>query len=170
MLPLACQALCGLLRTAWQAFSEWRQEGLRMSGKRFKREPKLYQLNFEGTDLDGFEVIMKGVSLERFLEITKLASALATPEGRTPENIEGQFQVLAELLVSWNLDDEHDEPVPANYDGLKTQDFADVQQIMGGYMQAIASVPKASNSDSPSGERSQEESLRLASLSAVPGN
>ena len=90
-----------------------------MAGNRFKRERNLYQLNFEGTDLDGFEVVMKGVSLERFIDITKIASALETPEGRTPENIEAQFTVLSDLLVSWNLDDDDDQPVPATYDGLK---------------------------------------------------
>lgn len=138
-----------------------------MAANRFKREQKHYQLNFEGTDLDGAEIVMKGVSLGRFLEVSRLASLLATPEGRTPENVEAQFQVLAGLLVSWNWDDEDDQPIPATYDGLKTLDFADVQQIMQGYMQAIASVPKASSSDSTSGGRSQEESLGLASLSAV---
>lgn len=138
-----------------------------MAGNRFKRERNLYQLNFEGTDLDGFEVVMKGVSLERFIDITKIASALETPEGRTPENIEAQFTVLSDLLVSWNLDDDDDQPVPATYDGLKQQDFSDVQRIMLGYMTAISSVPKASSDDSPSGATSEEASLGLGRLSAV---
>jgi hypothetical protein len=136
-----------------------------MPGKRFKREPTLYLLTFEDPELEGFEVVMRGVSLERFLGISKLAAELETEAGRTPENIEKQFTVLADLLVSWNLDDDGDQPVPATYAGLKTQDFADVMKIMSGYMTAISSVPKASNETSPSGGISQEQSLGLARLS-----
>jgi hypothetical protein len=147
--------------------TEWRDM---KSRKRFKREPRLYEINFEDGDLDGFEIIMRGVSLEGFIEIAQLSAALETPEGRTPENIEAQFTILAELLVEWNLDDAEDNPVPATYDGLKTQDFSDVMKIMGGYMQAIASVPKASENDSNSGGISQEQSLGLASLSSVPAS
>jgi hypothetical protein len=138
--------------------------------KRFKREPKLFEITFEEGDLDGFEITMRGVSLERFIEIARLSAALETPAGRTPENIERQFTVLAELLVEWNLDDEKDNPVPATYDGLKQMDFADVMKIMGGYMQAIASVPKASKDDSSSGETLEEASLGLARLSSVPAS
>jgi hypothetical protein len=136
-----------------------------VSRKRFRREKKLYALNFESDELDGFECLMGGVSLERFIEITQLSAALETPEGRTPENIERQFTVIGELLVSWNLDDEDGTEVPCDYEGLKKQDFGFVMAIMGGYMQAIASVPKASNSESPSGETSEELSLGLGSAS-----
>lgn len=138
-----------------------------MAGRRFRRERKLYQLNFEGTDLDGLEVIMKGVSLERFIAFSRVAAELESADGRTIENIEAQFQFLAEALVSWNLDDEDGDPVPATYEGLKEQDISDVNAIMVGYMQAISSVPKALNSDSPSGGISEEQSLGLASLSSV---
>ena len=116
---------------------------------RYRRERKLYQLNFEDDELAGFECVMSGVSLERFIEITQLASALETPEGRTPENIERQFTAMAEQLVSWNLDDDDDQPVPASYEGLKAQDFTFVQAIMQGYMQALSSVPKASSEARP---------------------
>jgi hypothetical protein len=133
--------------------------------KRYKREPKRYDLTFEDGDLDGFECSMRGVSLERFVEITVLSSTLETPEGRTPENIERQFTILGELLVSWNLDDEHNQPVPCTYDGLKKQDFSFVMAILKGWMTAVASVPKASDDDLSSGATSPERSLGLVSQS-----
>jgi hypothetical protein len=123
----------------------------------YKREQKKYLLSFEDEDMEGFECLMAGVSLEKFIEITQLSAALETPEGRTPENIEKQFTVIGELIVRWNLEDEDGEPVAADFGGLKKQDFGFVMQIMSGYMQAIASVPKASNSDSSSGGKSEEE-------------
>ena len=136
-----------------------------MAGKRFRRERKLYQLNFEDPELDGFECVMSGVSLERFVDITALAAELETPEGRTKENIEAQFTTLAGSMVSWNLDDDDGKPISCDYEGLRVQDFDFVMKIMLGWMQALASVPKDSNSDSPSGEISPEQSLGLASVS-----
>ena len=136
-----------------------------MAGKRFRRERKLYQLNFEDPELDGFECVMSGVSLDRFIDITALAASLETPEGRTKDNIEAQFTTLAASMVSWNLDDDDGKPIPCDYEGLRTQDFDFVMKIMLGWMQALSSVPKASETGSPSGGTSQEQSLGLAALS-----
>lgn len=122
-----------------------------MSGKRFRRERKLYQLTFEAEELDGFECIMAGVSLDKFVEITALAAVLETEEGRTRKNIEAQFTTLAACLESWNLDDDDGKPIPCDYEGLRIQDFDFVMAIMLGWMGAIASVPKASSETSPSG-------------------
>jgi hypothetical protein len=130
--------------------------------KGFKLQSKLYQITFEDGDLDGLECTLKGVSLERFLELVTAADELTTPEGRTPENIEAQFSTLGELLTAWNLQDDDDEPVPPSYEALKKFDLSYVQQIMRAYMQAFSTVPKASDDDSPSGETSPERSLGLA--------
>ena len=140
-----------------------------MSRKRFRREKKFFDLTFETDDLAGFECRMAGVSLERFIEITKLANALQTPEGRTPENVERQFTIVGELLVDWNLDDDNGE-VPCDYEHLKKEDFGFVQQIMAGYMQAMAGVPKASEDDSSSGGTSEQLSLGLGSASSAQGS
>ena len=133
--------------------------------RRFKREGKRYQLTFEDGDLDGFECIMRGISLEQFIDVTALETELQTPEGRTPENIEKQFSFIGSLLVSWNLDDEDGNPVPATYEGLRAQDFEFVMQVMKAYMNALAVVPKDSDSDSSAGGTSPERSLGLAGQS-----
>ena len=136
-----------------------------MAGKRFRRERKLYQLTFDDPELDGFECVMSGVSLDRFIEISALAAELETPAGRTRENIEAQFTTLAASLVEWNLDDEDGNPVPCDYDGLADQDFDFVMAIMLGWMKAISQVSVPLDSGSSSGETSPEASLGLASLS-----
>lgn len=128
-----------------------------MSRKRFRREKKLYALNFEELDdFGGLEVTMSGVSLERFLSISRLQSQLSTPNGQTTENIEKQFEFIGSLIESWNLEDEDGKPVPPTYESLKQQDFEFAQVIAQGYFQALASVPKASNSNSNSGPLSEE--------------
>ena len=136
-----------------------------MSRKRFRREKKLYALNFEGIEgFDDLEVTMAGVSLDKFLSMSRLLSDLSTPEGQTMENIEKQFEFIGELIASWNLDDEDGKPVPADYEGLKSQDFEFAQVIAQGYMQALSSVPKASNSNSNSGPSSEELSIPMEEL------
>ena len=133
--------------------------------KRFRRERTLYQLHFEEPELDGFECVMSGVSLDAFIGVSALAAKLETPEGRTQENIEAQFTTLAGSMVSWNLDNDDGQPVPCDYEGLRVQDFDFVMKIKQGWMQALSSVPKASENDSPSGEISPERSLGLAAVS-----
>jgi hypothetical protein len=128
----------------------------------FKLQPKLYQVTFEDGDLDGLVCKFKGLSLEEYIAFVTLAESVTTPEGRTPENIEKQFVTLAELLVSWNLEDDDDQPVEPSYEALKKFDLTLVRQIMRGYTRAFTSVPKASNETSPSGETSPERSLGLA--------
>ena len=141
-----------------------------MPKKGFKLQPKLYELKFEDGDLDGLQCTMKGVSLGRFLELTVAAEELQTPQGRTPENIEAQFTTMAELLVSWNLEDDEDQPITPSYEALKTFDFSYVQQILRAYMDAFSSVPKDSNETSNSGETSPERSLGLVRQSQSRGS
>ena len=132
---------------------------------RFKRERKLYHLNFEAADLDGFECYASGTTLDQFVEITALAEELKTEEGRTKENIEKQFTVFAQHLKSWNLDDDDDQPVPCTYEGLAGQEFDFVMAIMMAWMAAIASVPDPLAGRSDSGETSPAPSLALAAVS-----
>ena len=137
-----------------------------MAAKRFKRDKKLYHLNFEDGDLEGFECYARGTTLEQFVEITALSEELKTEEGRTRGNIEKQFTLFAQFLDSWNLDDDQDKPVPCTYEGLASQDFDFVMAIMMAWMQAIATVPDPLAERSPSGETSgAARSLELASVS-----
>ena len=130
--------------------------------KRFKREKKLYHLNFENIpELRGFECICTGTTLQRFVEFAALSE-----QTRNEENVKRQFELFAECLVSWNLDDENDEAVPCTYEGLASQELDFIQAIMGAWMREIASVNAPLAEGSSSGEISQEElSLELAKLS-----
>ena len=130
--------------------------------KGFKRERKRYQLTFEDGELDGFEVTANGLTLDAFIDVSALASALATPEGRTRENIEAQFVVLGGALVSWNLLDDDDNPVPCGYDGHKSQDVDFAMVIFRTWMKSMQTVPDELGKDSGSGEISPERSLGLA--------
>jgi hypothetical protein len=137
-----------------------------MAKKGFKRERKLYHLNFETDELDGFECFATGCTLEQFVEISALGEELKTEEGRTKENIEKQFTTFARFLTSWNLLDDDDEPVACTYKGLASQEFDFVMAIMMAWMKAIATVSDPLVSASPSGGTSPGvSSLQLANVS-----
>lgn len=113
----------------------------------FRRETTLYKLNFEDfADLDGFEVTARAIPLGQFLEINRLMTTLgneADPDEQVKQS-ELLFTRFADHLVSWNLEDEAGVPVPATFEGIKTQELPFVQQIIGAWMSVQATVPKPS--------------------------
>lgn len=159
--------------TGWAAFLGLMAEDLIREtrdtmgkARRFKRERKLYRLQFETEDMDGFECIASGMSLERFIAFNALQEQVQSQEARESQAGEQLYTMFARQLVSWNLDDDDDQPVPCDYDGLKAQDVEFVNMLVQAWAKAIAGVPDDLGKDSDSGETSREESsLRLASLS-----
>lgn len=165
MRPGTALAVAGWVLCAARLAADLMNERNGMAGQRFKREKKLYHLQFEAEELAGFECYATGTTLERFVEITALAEELKTPEGRTRDNIEKQFRTFAKYLEKWNLDDDDDQPVPCTYDGLASQEFDFVMAIMMAWMAAVATVHAPLAGPSPSGETSPEASLHLANQS-----
>jgi hypothetical protein len=140
---------------------------------RFRREPKLYLLRFE--DYPGFEVTMKGLSIEGFLELAKTAGALQgsdmsamKPEALTValDSVEGLFSRFAGLLVSWNLDDEETgDPVPADVAGVRSQGMDFILEIVMAWMDAIAAVDPTSRTAANGSGTFPEVSLPMEPLS-----
>ncbi len=88
---------------------------------RYQPKPKLYQLRFE--DHPGFEVTMRGLSIDGFMSLARSAaktqgldmSALKGPElEQAMDDIDGLFTRFAASLKAWNLDDENGRPVGAD--------------------------------------------------------
>lgn len=139
---------------------------------RYQRKPKLYNLKFE--DHPGFEIAMKGISIDGFMELARMAGKLSGTDlsqlsGEQLEEalkaVDKLFTRFARALRSWNLDDEDGQPVEATREGVGSQDLDFILEITLGWMDAIASVdtplPRPANSPGTS----QESSLQLASLS-----
>ncbi len=129
-------------------------------GKRpgFRREKPLYKLNFETEDLDGLVVMAKSMPLRDFLFLVKVSQNADTGD---PGAIEEMYQKIAAVLVSWNLEDEGGEPVPATYEGLARQDLQLANAIVGAYQQALAEVPKSSPTGSSGSGTSAELSIPM---------
>lgn len=108
----------------------------------FKPERKGYRLRFQGTDLDGLVVTMRGMAIGMFLEIAELSDI--NPERFTKDDlpmIRRLFELVAEHLMDWNLLADDDEPVPATLAGILTQEVPLVFTVVEQWMKAVGDVP-----------------------------
>ena len=102
----------------------------------------VYRLDFEDTELDGLEVRMRGGNLGQTFGIGDLVGV--TEENATPEDAKAilrQYEEIAKHLVSWNVEDENKNPVPADLEGLKTLETRHVNMIVAAWQRAQADVP-----------------------------
>lgn len=122
---------------------------------------KIYKLDFAGTEYEGLEVSMRGVTVGEELE---QESRRGTPGfGRYI------FDLMASLLVEWNVEDDNGEPVPATRDGVLTQDSTMVQSILEALQAAVSGVPDPLPQSLPSGEPSPAVSeIPMEALSPNP--
>lgn len=131
----------------------------------FKRERKTYRLQFEG-ELQGLVVRARSLPLGKFMELGKLldTDAEITPSGEDMGKVDTMFHTFADALLSWNLEDDDDNPVPATAEGLYTQDLEFCTAVITAYMHAVSGVSAPLPQGSPAGEPSLEESIPMESL------
>lgn len=133
----------------------------------FRPGRKVYRLVFEdGHPLAGLVVRARSASTAQFLEITDLADAAAFGT----EQIKQMMRQFAEVLLSWNLEDEDGEPVPATFEGLRSQEFELVNTVIMKWMDAVAGVSPPLDQPASGGPLSPVVSLPMAPLSPNPPN
>lgn len=127
---------------------------------RYKR-PSV-RLVFEAEEFDGLEVECRRVSNNRMFDIMEAAEAM---DALKSDDIPGMRKamadlagVLAPIIISWNLDDDDDQPVPPTRDGLMDQDPGLLMALAAGVQQAMGGVPVPLDDGSTSG------TLSLAAL------
>ena len=158
-------------------------------GKRpgYKRNPPLYRLNFEAEEFEGLEVMTKSVSMNEFFEFQTLQERAQTD----PEAQKEIMRRLCGVIVSWNLEDDEDQPVPVQfavcvesgkpgnpgdpcshhqneeghapceYTGLIAYDLPFVLAIFFAWMEAISNIPNLSSKTSSDGETSLAQSIPM---------
>jgi hypothetical protein len=128
----------------------------------FVPQRKQYRLKFKDHELDGLEVTVASASIGTLLGLSEMSTE--SPEHAT-ERLERSIQVLAEALVSWNIENAAGEPTPATVDGLKQQDMSLVMAIISAWTEAVSGVAPPLPGGSDSGETFPEGSLPMAVLS-----
>lgn len=107
----------------------------------YKPKFKVHNLTF-GPEFEGLEVQARGVSVGEFLEI----SAGVT--------LDRAYELFAENLVSWNLEDDDGTPIPAVRDEVLKLDRQLIDRIVDVWIGAIQKVSAPLEPSSPAGEPS----------------
>jgi hypothetical protein len=82
------------------------------------------------------------------------------------------YKVFArDFLISWNIEDEDNEPYPASVDGIMSVDSDLVNTIVLGWIEAVTNPPQKSSDGLKDGGLSGEERMEaLANTSTSLGN
>jgi hypothetical protein len=127
----------------------------------YKRKRKVYKLDFEGTEYDGLEVRVSGLTTGEYLDLVSL-SAPGTEGGKETD---GMLQLFSEHLLSWNLiDDETDEPVPTTFDGIKSNDLRMNMAIVNAWTDAMVEVSAKTEKKSVTGDDPLVASIPMETL------
>lgn len=153
----------------------------------YRRKVKQLRLTFEGSSLDGLVVLMRSVPVATILDLADLAelSTDFTPEGL--RNLGQVFGVVADALVSWNLEEETCDahgvaecedcpedaprtvrPIPADLEGIKSLDLDEALLLVQQWTQAAAGVAAPLGRGSADGRQSAVASLPMEPSSASP--
>jgi len=128
----------------------------------FKPKAKHYRLKFVGDDeYDGLEVVCTSLSVGDFEELMDIVSTATrsmkngtatTDSDETRNSATALIDRFASCLVSWNVEDENSEPIPATRSGVSTQQFDFVLVLINRWMEAIAGVDPNLQKNSNNGE------------------
>jgi hypothetical protein len=123
-------------------------------------KPTVYNLVFD--DLDGLEVRAHGTSVGQVKKFMTFKEG-----GRSAEQVEELIAAFSKALISWNLEDDGGQPVPATAEGI--DDFPDsnlVLAIVNAWVETVTGVDGDLGKDLPSGRQFPEASLPMETLSA----
>lgn len=156
----------------------------------YKRQKKQFHLKFKSeTGYDGFECLVKSLSIDSFLELTGMAGDKT--DGKA---VAGQTRAMLKMLVAnvveWNLEDEDGIGVPValaqcvksrtevderwrcsqhqeeenrcEIVGLMAEDVAFGMDIIMAWMDGMSSVAAPLDRNSPSGRPSPVASIPMA--------
>lgn len=132
----------------------------------YKYSPKVQRIRFDEThEFAGLEMTVRSMPMGKFLRLLKMAEMRSqTPTAEDLEQTNDFFNLFGQNLVSWNMTDEEDNPVPATPDGVATLDFPFVTRLVMEYIDAVAGVATPLGGNSNSGATSQAPSIPMEAL------
>lgn len=114
----------------------------------YKRKRKMYRLDFAGTEWDGLEVRVRGLTTGEYLQLVQLSVSNKEGDSET----EGMLKMFASHLVSWNLEDDDGMPIGTSFEDIKENDFTMNMAIISAWTDALAGVPEKVEKKSEAGD------------------
>lgn len=125
----------------------------------YKRGGTKYRLVFEDDAFAGLEVVARSIPLGAYLELMDVFD-----DGLTKENTDTLFGAFTKVLVSWNIEDDDDQPVPTTVEGLYSLDLNEARVIIEAWRDAVTGVTGPLGSSSTGGEPSPVASIPMETL------
>lgn len=127
----------------------------------FKRG-KVYNLKFqEDSEFYGFEVQCRPPSIDALAYAAEMkGGGMAIVEFRK------LLEYFADTLISWNLEDENDEPVAPTYENVCKQDQSMLEAIVDAWYDGVTGIDDPLGQPSGDGDPSLVASLPMEPLSA----
>jgi len=137
----------------------------------FTPEETIFTLKFDDPSLDGLEATVHEISTGELLDLAELLDSVKGQGGlAAAEPVKKLMKMVGDGLVEWNLTDKADQPVPADYEGVRRQPLRLSLAIAGAWAQAMAGVDIPLPNASDSGKQSPEASLPMGASSPNLGN
>lgn len=106
----------------------------------FQRKRKLYPLDFAGTDLEGLTMIMLGLSVEEYLDLTSLQDTVKASTSEQVQKMRELFDKVAGKIHEWDLVDEAGNEIEPSGAELLSWDFGDAMAAVDAWMTAVGDV------------------------------
>jgi len=157
--------------------------------KGYKPKRRIFNLNFDDdTDFPGLQITIRGLSTGRLLGLMALAERFTGRDFTAQSNEDGEedesasfspediraikqlFDGFAEALISWNVLDEDNQPVPATLVGVESQDFEFNIPVILAWINTIAGVSEDLGKELTSGPPSRGVSIPMEPLTTSLSN
>lgn len=126
----------------------------------FAPEPVIYNLTFDGTNLEGLRLKAGSVSVREYNRM--MAAGLVSDQAEVFKNNEWVLALFLGRVISWNLTNSAGEAIPPTDDGIQDVERWVINDMMAAWQIALVSVQAPLNKSSSSGETSEEASLGMA--------
>lgn len=131
----------------------------------YVRKKKTFVLKFDDEDMEGLVVKATTVSTEQLLDLEGNLSQIKKVD---KERVKEILQGFAEVLVSWNLEEEDGTPVPCSVAGLMSQDIEFVLAVLYGWVEGVSSVNSPLAKKSSNGVKPPTEDPMQDLMASIP--
>lgn len=133
----------------------------------FKAKKKLYKLIFADEDMAGLEVTMTSVPMGDLMKLQQLDPKRAAQD---PAEFRELLGIFAGAMLSWNLEDDNDQPIEIGVDSFLKQDINFIFEIISAWSTEVAGVSAPLDGGSTAGANALEASMQMDALSPNPSS
>lgn len=127
-----------------------------------KLPSRVLVLQFEDPDYAGLEVKARSVSLGVLLDLEDETSAMR--QGSGTAHTRGLLSLFTDKLISWNLEDDDDKPIPTTLEGILSLEIDHAYPIVLAWVDAMLSVTASTGKASSSGPPSAPPNFPMEAL------